>query len=65
MEEQYTHVIYNKKTGQVLVLEMDGKWMIPHGYGLAEFRNGVQPALVEQSKGEVYFKPNALIVTDI
>lgn len=47
MEEQYTHVIYNKKTGQVLVLEMDGKWMIPHGYGLAEFRNGVQPALVE------------------
>ena len=59
-----TNVIYEENTGRVLVLQAGKEWVVPAGYELAQFRNGVEPVLVSDEKGAVYLKPNTFIVTD-
>lgn len=56
----YTNVIYDKKTGRVLVIEADGHYVIPASCDIAHFENGVEPMLVEREDG-LYFNPNAIL----
>ena len=59
-----TNIIYNKETGRILLLQSGKEWILPTGYDVAQFENGVEPVLFRDENGHVYLKPNAIIVTD-
>ena len=60
----YTNVIFNKETGEVLIYESNDCWVLPKGYDLAHFENGVEPVFKESNDGRLYLKPNTIVVTD-
>lgn len=60
----YTNVIFDKETGQVLICECNGEWVIPEGFEFAHFENGVEPVFTEDKRGNLYLKPNAMVITD-
>lgn len=60
----HTNVIFNKETGEVLIYESDNYWVLPKGYDLARFENGVKPVFKEDNNGRLYLKPNAMVITD-
>ncbi len=61
----HTNVIYDKMTGRVIVYEKNGNWVLPSHLDLAHFENGVEPAFNETKDGDLYLRPNAVIVTDL
>lgn len=58
------NVIYNKKTGRVLIYQEGKDWVFPNGYDLAHFENGVEPVFTEDDQGNLYLKPNAMVITN-
>lgn len=58
------NVIYNKKTGRVLIYQEGKDWVLPNGYDLAHFENGVEPVFTEDDQGNLYLKPNAMVITN-
>lgn len=61
----HTNVIYDKMTGRVIVYEKDGNWVLPSYLDLAHFENGCEPVFDETKDGDLYLRPNAVIVTDL
>ena len=59
-----TNIIYNKETGRILLLQSGKEWVLPTGYDVAQFKNGVEPVLINDENGNVYLKRNTIIVTD-
>ena len=57
-----TDVLYDKETCRVIAIRYDEVWVLPNTMGLAQFRRGAEPVLCINDKGEVFFKPNALIL---
>ena len=57
------NVIYDKKTRRVLIYQEGKDWILPNSYDLAHFENGVKPVFTDDGHGNLYLKPNALIVT--
>ena len=57
-----TDVLYDKETCRVIAIRYDEMWVLPNTMGLAQFRRGAEPVLCITDKGEVFFKPNALIL---
>ena len=62
--DDYINVVYDKKTGRVLVIQTNNEWVIPAGHELVQFKNGVSPVLISDSNGNLYLKPNTMIITD-
>ena len=60
----HTNVIFDKETGQVLIYECNGEWVIPEGFELAHFENGVEPVFTEDDQGNLYLKLNAMVIID-
>lgn len=60
----HSNVIFDKETGQVLIYECNGEWVIPEGFELAHFENGVEPVFTEDDQGNLYLKPNAMVITN-
>jgi hypothetical protein len=58
------NVIYDKETGKVLIYQEGKEWVLPNGYDLAHFENGVEPVFTEDNQGNLYLKPNAMVITD-
>lgn len=58
------NVIYNKKTGRVLIYQEGKDWVLPNGYDLAHLENGVEPVFTDDEHGNLYLKPNAMVITD-
>lgn len=59
------NVIYDKMTRRVIIYEENGKWVIPSHMDLAHYDSGSEPVFVESKDGDVYLKPNAVIVTEL
>lgn len=59
--DEHVNVVYDKQTCRVLVVEVNGQWMIPATCSLAHFENGVEPALIERGDGSIYFDPNVIV----
>ena len=57
-----TDVLYDKETCRVIAIRYDEMWVLPNTMGLAQFRKGAEPVLGMNDKGEMFFKPNALIL---
>lgn len=38
--------------------------VLPNGYDLAHFENGVKPVFTDDGHGNLYLKPNAMVITD-
>ena len=57
-----TDVLYDKETCRVIAIRYDEMWVLPNTMGLAQFRKGAEPVLCINDKGEMFFKPNALIL---
>ena len=57
-----TDVLYDKETCRVIAIRYDEMWVLPNTMGLAQFRKGAEPVLCMNDKGEMFFKPNALIL---
>lgn len=63
-KNDHSNVIYDKKTGMVLFFESNENWVIPEGYELAHFENGVEPVFEKDEDGRLYLKPNTFVITD-
>lgn len=61
----HTNVIYDKMTGRVIVYEIDGTWVLPSYLELAHFENGMKPVFDETEDGDLYLRPNAIVVNDL
>ena len=57
-----TDVLYDKETCRVIAIRYDEMWVLPNTISLAQFRKGAEPVLCINDKGEIFFKPNALIL---
>lgn len=61
----HTNVIYDKMTGRVIVYEIDGTWVLPSYLELAHFKDGIEPVFDETEDGDLYLRPNAIVVNDL
>lgn len=61
-DKDHTNVIYDRMTGRVIVYEKNGNWVLPSYLDLAHFENGFEPVLDETEDGDLYLRPNAIIV---
>lgn len=61
----HTNVIYDKMTGRVIVYEIDGTWVLPSYLELAHFEDGVEPVFNETEDGDLYSRPNTIVVNDL
>lgn len=61
----HTNVIYDKMTGRVILYEIDGTWVLPSYLDLAHYENGVEPVFDETEDGDLYFRPNTIIIEDL
>lgn len=57
-----TNVIYDKMTNRVILMNIGDDWIIPGYLDLATFDNGVEPVFIDDGNGNIYLKPNAIIV---
>lgn len=64
-DPDHTNVIYDKMTGMVILYEIDGTWVLPSYLELAHFENGVEPVFDETEDGDLYLRPNTIIVEDL
>lgn len=58
------NVIINTETGQVIAIQMNDEYIVSPGFGLVHFENGVEPVFTDDGHGNLYLKPNAMIITD-
>lgn len=63
--KDHTNVIYDKMTGRVIVYEKNGEWVMPSYFELAHFENGYEPVFDETDDGEIYLRPNAMIINGV
>lgn len=59
-----TDVIYDKETHRIIAVRYDEVWVLPKDMGLAQFRNGSEPVLFHNDKGELFYEPNVLILNN-
>lgn len=57
-------VLYDKKTCRIVAIRYDELWVLPNTMDIAQFRKGAEPVLLHNDKGEILFKPNALILNN-
>ena len=55
-----TTLIYNKETREVFAIAYNDVWVIPVGYNVMSFEEGVEPVL-EDSNGTMLYKPNTIL----
>ena len=56
-----TNVIYDKDTQEIVLIEMNDVWVFPDSWELAQFGDGIEPALIDVN-GRLYLKTNAMIL---
>lgn len=61
----HTNVIYDKMTGRVIVYEINGNWVLPSHLDLAHFENGVEPVFDETEDGDLYLRPNTIVIDSL
>lgn len=61
----HTNVIYDKMTGRVILYEIDGTWVLPSYLDLAHYENGVEPVFDETEDGDLYLRPNTIVIEDL
>ena len=57
-------VLYDKETCRIIAIRYDEVWVLPNNMDIAQFRKGAEPVLGKNDKGEMFFKPNALILNN-
>ena len=55
-------VIFSKENGKVLAIRQDGLWVLPKQLDVMSFRRGSEPVLTFNDYGEIFIKPNAMII---
>ena len=61
--KEFINVIIDTETGQVIAIQMNDGYIVSPGFGLVHFENGVEP-MFEEVDGDLYLKPNAMVITD-
>lgn len=61
-DKDHTNVIYDRMTGRVIMYEKNGNWVLPSYLDLAHFENGFEPVFDETEDGNLYLRPNTMIV---
>jgi hypothetical protein len=56
-----TNIVYDKKTGQVIIYEEDGIWVLPEAWSVRHFEGNVSPVLYQDTDGNVYLSTNSII----
>lgn len=64
-DKDHTNVIYDRMTGRVIVYEKNGNWVLPSYLDLAHFENGCEPVFDETEDGDLYLRPNTMIVNGV
>jgi hypothetical protein len=61
--KKFTDVIVDKETMKVIAININNEWITAKGFGVVHFENGVEPMFIDVD-GELYLKPNTIVVTD-